>query len=152
MTAEDIIGRDALLALEFAGFKVVACDAQAVMDVGDDDFAALWKEWPNKTAKPEAQKAYRAARKRGHSHGAILEGMRRYVATKPPDRPWLHFSTFCNQERFLDAPAAVIDPRGGLGDYKQNLRQEIANGLAGHQGGAGGNGGTGMAAIAHYRR
>jgi hypothetical protein len=136
---EDIIGRDALFALECAGFKVIAADqklpAVMALDIGGDDFSAFWKVWPNKVGKPAAQKAFVAARRKGHTVDAIMLGLERYIATKPPDRPWLNPATFLNQERFNDQPAQVAaKPQTAraqrsdeLRDYEETLRREIEN-------------------------
>jgi uncharacterized protein YdaU (DUF1376 family) len=70
------------------------------------DFEAFWKAWPNKVGKPAAVKSYQSAMKRGHSHEQVMEGLRRYIRGKPPDRPWLNPATFLNQERYNDEPAA----------------------------------------------
>jgi hypothetical protein len=70
------------------------------------DFEAFWKAWPNKVGKPAAVKSYQSAMKRGHSHEQVMEGLRRYVRGKPPDRSWLNPATFLNQERYNDEPAA----------------------------------------------
>lgn len=74
----------------------------------------FWRAWPNKTAKPTALKAFLAARKAGYGLAEILAGVQRYVRDKPPDRPWLHPSTFLNQRRWEDQPAPVQTgpPRG----------------------------------------
>lgn len=124
MTPEDIIGRDALLALEFAGFKVVPCDAQALL-IPDlpDDFARFWSIWPHKVGKPAAERSWRAVRKAGHSVETIMAGLETYIATKPKDRPWLNPATFLRQERFLDRPAAT----SGTQSLRNTLRQEIEN-------------------------
>jgi hypothetical protein len=37
---------------------------------------------------------------------AIIAGVKRYVAAKPADRPWLNPTTFLHQERWKDAPAS----------------------------------------------
>jgi hypothetical protein len=102
----------------------------SMLDVGDDDFAKAWSIYPHKVAKPAAKRAYMAARKRGVSHEIIVNGIVTYVETKAPDRPWLNFSTFCNQERWNDRPAPVgpsVRPNG-LAAERQRLQQEIANG------------------------
>lgn len=70
-------------------------------------FDAFWQVWPNKVGKPAAAKAWPKAVKSAGSVDRIIEGVRRYVAAKPPDRPWLNPATFLNQERWADAPATV---------------------------------------------
>lgn len=101
----------------------------AALDVGADDFSTLWDMWPDKTAKKAAEKAYKAARKRGVSRETIAAGMLRYRRDKPADRPWLHLATFINGERWLDQPAVVSGPPlKGLAAERAQLQQEIANG------------------------
>lgn len=77
------------------------------LDVGADGFEQFWKAWPNKVGKRAAEKAFKAARRRRNSAEDILAGVARYVATKPPDRPWLNPATFLSQDRFNDDPAPV---------------------------------------------
>jgi hypothetical protein len=64
----------------------------------------FWPAFPNKTGKPKALSAFLAARRKAELT-AIMAGLRRYVASKPPDRPWLNPATFLNQERWMDEPA-----------------------------------------------
>ena len=45
-----------------------------------DDFDRAWSEYPDKTGKSRAKKAYIKARESGTSHGVIMDGLRRYVA------------------------------------------------------------------------
>ena len=71
------------------------------------DFDEFWKVWPHKVGKPAALKAYTVSRRNGHCQDVILEGVKSYIAGKPPERPWLNPATFLNQERFLDQPAAA---------------------------------------------
>lgn len=70
-------------------------------------FAEFWTAYPNKTGKPVAQRSYLKAI-RSTPPEVILDGLRRYIASKPPDRPWLNPSTFLNQERWADQPAVVV--------------------------------------------
>ncbi len=97
-------------------------------------FEDLWSKYPHKTAKVAAQRAYAAARKAGVSHETMTKGLDQYVATKPPDRPWLNLATFINQRRWEDAPAPVY--RNHLDRERAKLRQEIEDagyGSAGNQ-------------------
>lgn len=74
----------------------------------DASFVEFWVAWPHKVEKPAALKAYRKALARA-SPSEILDGVRRYVAAKPPDRPWLNPSTFLNRDRWTDEPAQLTD-------------------------------------------
>lgn len=67
-------------------------------------FNDFWHRWPNKVGKPAAEKAF--AKVSGEIE-SILLGIDQYIRDKPPDRPWLNPSTFLNQRRWEDAPAAV---------------------------------------------
>jgi hypothetical protein len=136
-TPEQIIGVDAVLALSMAGYSIVPAEQ---FDLGPQDFAELWVIYPHKVAKVAAERAYKAARKRGVRRETILEGVKTYIATKPLDRPWLHLATFCNQERWNDLPAPV--QQKGIAGVRQRIEQEIANGgldpSDGHHDAAGG--------------
>ena len=74
--------------------------AESEFDIG------FWPKYPHKTGKPVALRAFIAARRK-HELWQILDGLARYVKTKPADRSWLNPATFLNQERYLDAPAAA---------------------------------------------
>lgn len=92
--------------------EAIAAMEAETLDVGADGFEQFWKAWPHKVGKPAAKRAYAAAIKRRNPHTAIMEGMQVYIATKPPDRPWLNPATFLSQDRFNDEPAPVSsDPK-----------------------------------------
>jgi len=107
----------------------IACMEAEALDFGEDDFTKFWSAWPNKVGKPDAKKAYTAVRRRGNLHSAIMTGLAQYIASKPPDRPWLNPATFLRQERFNDqpAPVALVNPKG-LAGVRANLQQEITDG------------------------
>ncbi len=64
-------------------------------------FEEWWSENPHKVGKGAARVAY--ARSLSKTTDEILiAGVRRYVSTKPPDRPWCNPATWLNQERWLD--------------------------------------------------
>lgn len=75
------------------------------------EFSTFWAEWPNKVGKPAAVKALASARKRGVPFDKIMEGVRTYIRTKPPDRSWLNPATFLNQDRWEDQPAQVTNAK-----------------------------------------
>jgi len=66
----------------------------------------FWPAYPNKVGKPKALTSFRTERKSA-SLDEIMAGLARYVASKPADRQWLNPTTFLNQRRFNDQPAAV---------------------------------------------
>jgi hypothetical protein len=81
----------------------------------DQAFEAFWQRWPHKVEKPDAYRAFPKALAKAGSLIAILEGVRRYIAAKPPDVRFCNPATFLNQERWLDQPApghGATDPRG----------------------------------------
>lgn len=80
---------------------------EAALSVEPGAFDEFWSEWPNKVGKPAAEKSFRSAIKRGAKPLDIQEGLRAYVRSKPPDRPWLNPATFLNQNRWEDRPAQV---------------------------------------------
>jgi quinol monooxygenase YgiN len=69
----------------------------------------FWARYPNKVGKPKALAKLDGIRRRAvlvpWSH--LMDGLDRYIRTKPPDRQWLNPETFLNQERWTDQPAAV---------------------------------------------
>jgi uncharacterized protein YdaU (DUF1376 family) len=74
----------------------------------------FWPAYPHKVGKPAALKAFRGARKRAKLP-EIMAGLQRYIAAKPPDRPWCNPATFLNQDRWNDQPAAVAPRPNGTG-------------------------------------
>jgi hypothetical protein len=68
-----------------------------------DDF---WAEYPHKVGKGAAQSSHTKALKQA-DHETIMAGLRRYIASKPHDRPWCNPATWLNQQRWQDEPAPV---------------------------------------------
>jgi uncharacterized protein YdaU (DUF1376 family) len=66
-------------------------------------FDRFWAVYPNKVGKPAAERAFH---KVWREADAIIVGIKRYVAAKPADRPWLNPTTFLHQERWKDVPAS----------------------------------------------
>lgn len=67
----------------------------------------FWQRYPNKVGKPKALAKLDGCRNRRIPFATIMDGLDRYIRTKPPDRQWLNPETFINQERWTDQPAAV---------------------------------------------
>lgn len=67
-------------------------------------FEEFWMMFPNKVGKPKARAALATALRKADLP-SILDGLRRYMASKPADRAWLNPATFLNQERWADQPA-----------------------------------------------
>ena len=76
---------------------------------GEGDFERWWKAYPHKVGKGSARKAYAKARKIVDAE-TLIEGVARYRAVKPSDRPWCNPATWLNGERWLDAEAPAEDP------------------------------------------
>lgn len=69
----------------------------------------VWPIYPHKVGKPVAVQSFIKARSKA-SFETIFDGLKRYVA-KTDDRAWCNLSTWLNQERWNDRPAAPV-PRG----------------------------------------
>lgn len=104
------------------------------------EFDEFWRVYPHKVGKPEAIKAFTAARAGAKVRGKpvrqavsladILTGVANYICDKPPDHNWLNPSTFLNQERYFDEPAAVTGKRrdtttDDLADMLARARRDI---------------------------
>lgn len=81
--------------------------ARPVDDWPPDYRDRFWDRYPHKVGKPKALAKLDACRKRRIPFNAIMDGLDRYIRTKPPDRQWLNPETFINQERWNDQPAPV---------------------------------------------
>lgn len=77
-----------------------ASEPKARMEFGQ----VFWPEWPHRVGQRAAVEAFIAARRKA-SLDAIMDGVRRYKSTKPPDRQWMNPSTFLDEERWTDEPA-----------------------------------------------
>jgi hypothetical protein len=84
----------------------------------------FWPCYPHKTGKPVAMRAFIKARKI-HDLDVIMRGLGRYLDGKPADRPWLNPSTFLNQARYLDQPAALGPKPGNTSELRHDLRNRI---------------------------
>jgi hypothetical protein len=71
----------------------------------------FWPEWPNRSSKDAAKKAYPKARQIA-SLEQILAGVRLYRLHKPADRDWMHAATFLNGKRWNDE-YSVFNARAG---------------------------------------
>ena len=65
------------------------------------DFEAFWAVYPRKLAKSAARKAWDRARKKTPA-AAILDGLKRYIRTKPAWQSYAHAATWLNGERWTD--------------------------------------------------
>lgn len=67
----------------------------------NEEFAAFWAVYPRRVAKLAAQKAFIRARRQA-TLIEIVEGVQRYIHSKPSYADWCHPSTWLNQGRWLD--------------------------------------------------
>lgn len=97
------------------------------------EFDHFWALFPNKVGKADASKAFVKARQRVDLQ-AMMDGLTRYVR-KTDDRPWCNPSTWLNQDRWTDEPAAQPrgsppqKPRGMQGMFSE-MREVLENGQA----------------------
>jgi uncharacterized protein YdaU (DUF1376 family) len=92
-----------------------------------EPFDRFWSGYPHKVGKPAAVKAFA---KLAPEVDAIIAGVERYIATKPPDRSWLNPATFLHQRRWEDQPAPTgAKPNGhgkrSLADAANDLAQRL---------------------------
>jgi len=89
-------------------------------------FSEFWLAYPNKVGKPKARASFAKAMKRDEFE-VIMDGLRRYIRTRPPDRDWLNPATFLNQERWNDEPATVTQRSAFAAPSRQ---QAVIDGVA----------------------
>ncbi len=74
------------------------------------DFDIFWEQYPHKVGKGAARKAFEGIQKSNKANlQELIDGLSRYVQTKPPDRNWCNPATWLNQERWGDEPALPIN-------------------------------------------
>ena len=127
----DHIKERELQTTDLLSFGASACDepVSRLAVITARGFEDFWEAYPHKVGKASARAAFEKARRKV-SLDDLLDGVRRYVASKPSDRPWCNPSTFINQERWLDRPAATLasGPARG-GDKSQSLGERAAQKL-----------------------
>lgn len=102
------------------------------------EFDHFWALFPNKVGKADASKSFIKARQRVDFQ-PMMDGLARYVR-KTDDRPWCNPSTWLNQDRWTDEPAALprgsppTKPRGMQGMFSE-MREVLENGQADDGGG-----------------
>jgi hypothetical protein len=101
-----------------------------------DQFAVWWSGYPHKVGKADAHKAFATALKEGATLEELIEGVRRYEGSKPPDRPWCNPATFIRQKRWLDEPAEIL-PFTGARNERRNPFAEAFDDLAAFAAGGG---------------
>jgi hypothetical protein len=84
----------------------------------DDSFREFWSVFPRRVAKEAAAKAYAAAKKRGATDEALLDGAKRYARERAGQEPRYtkHPSTWLHDGCWEDEapPGAVIDENGNV--------------------------------------
>lgn len=70
------------------------------------DFIAWYALYPHKVGRGAAEKSYAKASCKASAE-EMLEGLRNYIRTKPPDREYCNPATWLNQERWKDEPAEI---------------------------------------------
>lgn len=99
------------------------------------EFDEWWEGYQHKVGKSDALRAYRKARSSVEA-STLLEGVKRYIAAKPPDRPWLNPATWLNGQHWLDVPAddqiktrEAIDERRSAYAASSRLDQLVNGGV-----------------------
>lgn len=69
-------------------------------------FQTWYERYPHKVGVGAAEKAFRRAIKHS-SLTELLEGVDRYIQTKPQGRQWCNPATWLNEQRWLDQPQEV---------------------------------------------
>lgn len=67
------------------------------------DFEQWWSMYPHKVGKGDARKAFLVAITKT-SLITLIDGVKRYEANRPTDRPWCNPGTWLRQERWNDHP------------------------------------------------
>jgi len=73
-------------------------------------FELWYSRYPHKVCRGQAVKAFPSALKKAGSLGVLLDGLQRYIKTKPKDRPWANPATWLRGERWLDEEATPEKP------------------------------------------
>lgn len=81
-------------------------NARGARSAAKAEFEAWWKEYPHKVAKGGAETKYLAARKLVSAE-TLIEGVKRYVANKPPHIDWCGPAVWLHNRRWEDEPAFV---------------------------------------------
>lgn len=71
------------------------------------DFEEFWRTFPRRVGKLAAQKWYEKVRKAGVTQQELIEGVKRYIRTKPSYADFCHPKTWLSQGRWLDEPEPV---------------------------------------------
>ena len=103
------------------------------------EFEAWYGQYPHKIGRAAAQRAFTKARSLAEFVD-LVDGLKRYIEAKPPDRQWCNPATWLNQERWKDQPATEISNgkaashRTGKDAFRAELDRSRADLLARHGG------------------
>ena len=94
------------------------------------EFVSVWKEYPRKEGKVNAERDYIKARKEGVEMETILEGIRRYKevlkANKTETQYTMQGSTWFHQRRWTDEYTKTSSPKAGEErDYDSTVYEAI---------------------------
>jgi hypothetical protein len=110
---KQLVGGDAHVEDKTSNLEIEPQVKKEQKETRDALFDQFWSAFPNKVGKPKARAAFPTAMRRAKSFDAIMDGLERYIANKPPDRAFLNPATFLNQERWTDEPATAPPVRAG---------------------------------------
>jgi len=96
-------------------------------------FEVFWARYGHKVGKRKALEAFKQACRRADL-ADILDGLERYVLTKPPDVAWCNPATWLGQDRWTDEPAYLVNghdpPAGrsnGIAGFLKGVSHDIEN-------------------------
>lgn len=101
-------------------------------------FITFWRDYPQKIDKCGELKAFESVARSGTvTFDELIAGLKRYVSTKPPDRPWRNPATWLRQGRWdddLDHSQPERHSGRSLNHYSPNdaFADAIARNLANH--------------------
>lgn len=90
----------------------------------------FWARYPNKVGKPKAIAKLENCMRRGLEFSAIMDGLDRYIRSKPADRAWLNPETFINQERWADQPAMVTNGQRAFDPARRSSSADFFAGMS----------------------
>lgn len=92
-------------------------------------FELWWRAYPHRVCKGQARRAWVAALRKA-TFQELMDGVARYVASKPHDIPWCNPATFLNGERWLDEyPDPAANRRSDPDLLLRKRAQAIAAGI-----------------------
>jgi len=78
----------------------------------EKDFFSFWEAYPNKVGRKKSLEKYQLARRRGHDHAEIMDGLGRYLAFKNSTGQNLHNpATFLGQQELFTEPWTIPEAK-----------------------------------------